>query len=92
MSSVESPRMAHFAFQAVLAYLQICKHQHARFHALYTDVMLPTLIGFKVCWRIKSCWRIKRGLLMSKRGLQGMLAHQVMLARYVQQTCASRVR
>ena len=26
---------------------------------------------------------------MSKRGLQGMLAHQIMLARQVQQTCAS---
>ena len=54
MPSVESTRTAHFAFQVMLAYLQICKCQHASFHTLYTALMLPTLIDIKACWRIKS--------------------------------------
>ena len=60
MPSVESTstRMAHFAFQVMLAYLQICKHDDARFHTLYAGFVLPTRIDIKSCWRIKSCLHI----------------------------------
>ena len=60
MSSVESTRTAHsalqvmLAHQVMLAYLQICRCEHASFHPLYTDLIVPTLIDIKSCWRIKS--------------------------------------